>query len=129
VSRPYRPHIDKSLGELLDTMTFMLLRSPKFRDQSGYFPEMNLDNSFYGLNESLRRLQPQPQLGDELYAKLAGMSDQMRAYFEADPDQTTGETRKGKDLVYDMEELIKARAAELKAAGQLWQPESSYEGK
>lgn len=125
MSRPYRPHIDISLGELLDTMTFMLLRSPKFLDDS--FPGMNLETSFYGLNESLRRLQP--QLGEELYAKLTAMSDQMQAYFEADPEQTTGETRKGKDLVYDMEDLIKARVAELKAAGTLWQPESSYDGK
>jgi hypothetical protein len=127
MSRPYRPHIDISLGELLDTMTFMLLSSPKFQDDSGYLRGMSLETSFYGLNESLRRLQP--QLGEALYAKLTAMSDQMRAYFEADPEQTTGETRKGKDLVYDMEELIKARAAELKAAGQLWQPESSYDGK
>jgi hypothetical protein len=42
------------------------------------------------------------------------MSDQIRAYFEADPDEKTGETRKGKDLVYDMEDLVKARWAEVR---------------
>jgi hypothetical protein len=48
-------------------------------------------------------------LGDELYRKLATMSDEIRACFEADPEETTGETRKGKDLLYDMEDLIKAK--------------------
>jgi hypothetical protein len=51
-----------------------------------------------------------------LFQKLMAMSDQMRAYFEADPEEKTGEARKGKDLVYDMEELVEARRAEVRAA-------------
>ncbi len=108
-----RLHIPSSFGKLLDTMTFMLLCSPKFVDRTGYLPWQNLETSFYRFNEGLRRLRP--QLGEALYQKLTAMSDQMRAYFEADPDEKTGETRKGKDLVYDMEELIKARWAEVRA--------------
>lgn len=65
--------------------------------------------TFYTFNEGLRNLRP--QLGEECYQKLAAMSDEIRACFEADPDETTGQTRKGKDLVYVMEDLIKARRA------------------
>jgi len=68
--------------------------------------------SFYSFNESLKILRP--QLGEALYCRLVGMSDQMRAYFEADPDGTTGEARKGKNLVYEIEDLIKARWAEIR---------------
>ena len=39
------------------------------------------------------------------------MSDEARVCFEADPEDKTGETRKGKSLILDMEELIRARAS------------------
>jgi hypothetical protein len=123
----YRPHIPTSFGDLLDKMTFMLLCSPTFIDNSGYFPGQNVETSFYALNEGLRRLRP--QLGEELFQRLMAMSDQMRAYFEADPEQTTGQARKGKDLVYDMEELIKARWAEVRAAQKRARGRASGNGK
>lgn len=49
------------------------------------------------------------QLGDELYRKLTTMSDESRACFEADPEEVTGETRKGQALLYEMEDLIRAK--------------------
>ena len=107
--RKYDPHIPASMPELRDRMTFMLLMSPKFIDNTGYFPEQNLDNSFYGLNEGLNRLRH--RLGEELYQRLMKMSDEARVCFEADPEDKTGETRKGKSLILDMEELIRARAS------------------
>lgn len=114
MARKYQPYIPQTLGELLDKMGFMLLSSPTFIDKSGYFPGRDVETSFYGLNEGLRNLRP--QLGEELYQKLRAMSDQMRAYFEADPERTTGDTLKGKQLALDMEELIEARWAELRAS-------------
>jgi hypothetical protein len=94
-------------------LTVILLCSPRFEDPTGGFqPWHSLELRFYTLNEGLQDLRG--QLGEELYQKLSAMSDQIRAYFEADPDEKTGETRKGKDLVYDMEDLVKARWAEVR---------------
>ncbi len=35
------------------------------------------------------------------------MSDQIRAWFEADARFKTGETRKGKDVIYQMQDILK----------------------
>lgn len=106
--RKFRPYVPQSLGDLLDQMGFMMLSSPTFRDKTGYFPEQNLETAFYELNEGLQRLRP--KLGDELYRRFVAMSDQMRAYFEADPEDKTGDSNRGRALIREMEELIVARA-------------------
>jgi hypothetical protein len=110
-----RLYIPKSFGDLLENLNAILLCSPKFVDPTGgYEPWRSLEARFYTFNEGIRDLRS--QLGEECYEKLAAMSDRIRACFQADPDETTGETRKGKDLVYDMEDLIKARRAEMQAS-------------
>lgn len=106
-----RLYIPKSFGDLLENLNAILLCSPKF---TGFEPWRSLEARFYTLNEGLRDLRP--QLGEECYQKLVAMSDYIRTCFEADPDETTGETRKGKDLVYEMEDLVKARRAEVLAS-------------
>jgi hypothetical protein len=83
----------------------MRLLSPTFRDITGYFPGRNIDNTFYELNEGLRLLQP--KLGDDLYRKLRGMSDQMRAHFEADPEDQTDDALKGRAIIGEMMDLLK----------------------
>ena len=35
------------------------------------------------------------------------MAAEIRALFEADPENKTGETRKGRDIIYEMEEIVK----------------------
>ena len=35
------------------------------------------------------------------------MSDKVRAHFEADPEDKTGETRSGRDIIYEMEDTVK----------------------
>ena len=94
----------------MDKLTVMLLCSPRFIDTSGYFPEQNLQTRVDALDQGLGRLRA--KLGEDLYRKLTEMSDQMRACFEADPEDNTGETRKGKRLVLEMEDLVEARIAE-----------------
>jgi len=106
--RKFRPYIAQSLGDLLDKMGFLLLSSPTFLDKTGYFPEQNLDTTFYALNESIKRLRH--ELGDDLYSQLLEMSDHMRAYFEADPNDENGKTAEGQKLVLEMERMIEARA-------------------
>ena len=103
-----RLYIPTSFGDLLEKLAITQLYSPKFEDPTGGGqPWRNLEVMFYTLNEGLLNLRV--PLGEELYRKLAGMSDEIRACFEADPEGTMGETRKGKDLLYEMEDLIRAR--------------------
>jgi len=89
----------------MDMLGGMMILSPTFRDITGYFPGRNIDNTFYELNEGLRLLQP--KLGEDLYLKLRGMSDQMRAHFEADPEDQTGDSLKGRDISFEMTDLLK----------------------
>jgi hypothetical protein len=60
------------------------------------------------LNEGL--LVIRKKLGEERYATLRAMSDQMRAYFEADPDDKTGDTDAGRRLIREMESVQKSVA-------------------
>jgi len=83
----------------------MLLSAPKFIDKTGYFPYQNLDYVFRQLNEGLSV--NRPKLGEERYHELMGMSDRMRALFEADPEDKTGETLKGCKIIHEMEDILK----------------------
>jgi hypothetical protein len=80
----YRPYIAQDIGELLDKLGAMMLGAPLFKDRTGYFPQMNLESEFFGLNESLLALRK--KLGEERYETLKALSDKMRALFESDPD-------------------------------------------
>jgi len=86
----------------------MMLDSPTFIDKTGYFPGRNLEIAFYELNEGLKLLRR--RLGEERYLRLRAMSDRMRAHFEADPDDKTGDSLKGREIIHEMEDLLKLRA-------------------
>jgi hypothetical protein len=107
---PYRPYVPQTPSELLDLLGLMMLRAPTFADTTGHFPERNVETVFYSLNAGLQVTQR--KLGEELFRKLTAMSGQMRAYFEADPEKKTGDTRKGRELILEMTDLIKARCRE-----------------
>ncbi len=83
----------------------MLVSAPRFLDKTGYFPYMNLEYVFQQLNQGFghNRL----TLGEERYNDLMRMSDQMRALFEADPEDKTGETLKGCKIIQEMEEILR----------------------
>jgi len=83
----------------------MLLSAPKFLDKTGYLPFINLDYVFRQLHEGLAH--NRPTLGEERYHQLTQMSDQMRALFEADPDDKTGETLKGCKIIHEMEDILR----------------------
>ena len=89
----------------MDHLGWMLLKSPKFVDKTGYFPFLNLDYVFSELNDGL--VLNRPALGEARYHELTQMSGQIRALFEADPENKTGETRKGRDIIYEMEDIVK----------------------
>ena len=68
-------------------------------------PFLNLDYVFQQLNEGLSH--NRQTLGEERYHELMRMSDRMRALFEADPENKTGETRKGRDIIHEMEDILR----------------------
>jgi len=103
--KPAKMTIPRDVGELLEHLIWMLLKAPKFIDKTGRFPFQDVEYVFRELNEGLSNVRP--TLGEERYHQLMGMSDRMRALFEADPENTMGETRKGRDIIHDMENILR----------------------
>ncbi len=104
----YRPYIPYNIDELLDQVGSMMLAAPTFKDKTGYFLQMNIDAEFFALNESLVALRK--KLGDERYTMLRALSNQMRALFESDPDNTNGGTKAGRKLMREMEDILRSAA-------------------
>jgi hypothetical protein len=103
----YKPYIPQDVGEVMDQLGSMMLDSPRFIDSTGYLPGQNIDTAFLELNEGLQMIRG--ELGEELYLKLREMSDRMRAHFEADPENKTDETLKGRAIISQMMNVIDIR--------------------
>jgi hypothetical protein len=96
--------VSQNIPELLDVLSSMLVSAPKFLDKTGWLPFRNLDYVFQQLNQGLNH--NRRTLGEERYHQLMGISDQMRALFEADPEDKTGETTKGCKIIHEMEDIL-----------------------
>ena len=103
-----KQYVPKNVGEIMDLLAMMMLSSPKFIDKTGYFPDDNINTVFLQLNEGLREIRE--KLGEGLYLKLREMSDRMRAHFEADAENRTDETLKGRAIIMEMRSLLKQSA-------------------
>lgn len=117
--KPRRIYIPSDIGEILDHLSSMLLGAPRFLDKTGYFPHRNLDYDFQQLTEGLSAIRQ--TLGEERYNELMRMSDQMRALFEADPEDKTGDTLKGCKIIHQMEDIL--RQAQRKSQSQNFRSE------
>lgn len=102
----YRPYIPKTPGELIDQLGGMMLDAPTFVDKSGYFPR-NLETEFSAVAQGLEAIRK--RIGEEKYRTLRDMSDRMRALFEADPEDVTGETLQGRMLIDEMQQILMNR--------------------
>ncbi len=60
---------------------------------------------FQQLNQGLNR--NRETLGEERYHELMRMSDQMRALFEADLEDKTGQTLQGCKIIHEMEDILR----------------------
>jgi hypothetical protein len=107
VRRPYKPYIPQTIGEVMDHIGMMMLKSPLFKDD--FFVEQNIDTVFFSLNEGLKVVRK--NLGEERYAALVSLSDRMRAHFEADPEDKTEGALKGRELIHEMEDILTKRNA------------------
>ena len=98
------PYIPKTKDEIRDFLGRMMLGAPTFIDKTGYFETRNIETEFLALNEGLELVRR--QLGEENYRKLTELSAQMRKLFEADPENKTGETSKGRKCILEMQEVL-----------------------
>ncbi len=96
--------IPQNIPDLVDVLKWMILYAPKFTGNSAYSSFRNPEYQFRQLNEGLAF--NRKKLGEERYQKLAQMSDQIRALFEADPDSKTGDTAQGRRIIQDMLEIV-----------------------
>ncbi len=100
-----RPYVPGNVDEVIDQLNHMLLGAPKFQDKTGYFPNRNLDLDFLQLTGGLNNTRQ--ALGEDRYQQLMQMSERMRALFEADPDDKTGETLQGCKIIHEMEDILR----------------------
>ena len=102
--KPVKMYIPENISDLIEFVVSMLSLAPKFQDITGYFPFKNLDYVFQQLGLGLN--QNRSSLGEERYHELSRMSDQIRALFEADPENKTGETLRGCKIIHEMEDIL-----------------------
>ena len=117
--KPKKMYVPENIQELLEFVVSMQLSAPRFFDKTGYLPFLNLDYVFRQLHEGLSV--NRQTLGEERYNELMRMSDQMRALFEADPEDKTGDTLKGCKIIHQMEDIL--RQAQRKSQSQNFRSE------
>jgi hypothetical protein len=104
VMKPAKMRVPQNIGELRDLLSMILLSAPKCLDKTGYLPYQNLDYVFQQLLAGLAH--NRAVLGEERYVQLKGMSERMRALFEADPETKTGETLQGYKIIHEVEDIL-----------------------
>jgi hypothetical protein len=103
--KPAKMYVPENIQDLLEFVVSMQISAPKFLDKTGYLPFLNIEYVFRQLHEGLDH--NRRTLGEERYHELMGMSDQMRALFEADPEDKTGETLQGCKIIHQMEDILR----------------------
>jgi hypothetical protein len=99
-------YVPKDLDSIYDFLGWMMLYAPEFRSDTFPASEQGVDITFFGLDEGLKRVRR--QIGEKTYLQLMAMSQQMRAHFEADPENKNGECKMGRTLIEDMSDIIEA---------------------
>jgi hypothetical protein len=98
------PYIPATLSEIYDYLAGTLGGAPRFIDDTGVFPEKNIDTEFNVLVAAFDAMRG--KLGEERYAKLIDLSARTKALFEADPNDDNGKTLEGCKLIWEMEDII-----------------------
>ena len=98
----YKPYAPQNVSDMMDLLGMMMLSSPTFKDD--YFTERSVETVFSSLNGGLENIRK--KLGEERYQTLRTLSDQMRAHFEADPEDKTGEATAGRRIIREMKDIL-----------------------
>lgn len=99
-------YVPNDLDSIYDFLGWMMLYAPEFRSDTFPASEQGVDITFFGLDEGLEQVRS--QIGENTYLQLIVMSQQMRAHFEADPENKNGECKMGRTLIEDMSDIIEA---------------------
>lgn len=105
-SRSSQPYIPTGMGEVRDFLGSMVLGAPRFIDKSGFFPNRNVNSEFFALVEGFKTIQR--RLGEDNYEKVVALAQRAKGLFEADPDDKTGDTAKGLECLFEIEDILKA---------------------
>lgn len=109
-----QPYLPASLSEIYDLLALLVLEAPTFIDETGHFPEQNIDTVFTMLTRGFGQVRK--KLGEERYAKLNDLAAQAKVLFAEDPDESNGKTDQGRDLLFEIEDIIQdARKRRVKA--------------
>jgi hypothetical protein len=100
------PYIPRSIEEVWDLVGSMMLGAPTFIDKTEFFPDRSIETEFFALDEGLKAIRE--TIGSNDYQRLLDLSARMRAHFEADPEDKTGETTKGRECIVEMIEILRA---------------------
>jgi hypothetical protein len=98
------PYIPGSVSEIHDLVSSMVLDAPTFVDETGYFPDRNIDSRFHQLVESFGAVRR--KLGEEHYARLIDLAARAKAFFVDDPADSNGKADEGRALLYEMEDVL-----------------------
>jgi hypothetical protein len=104
MSPPKTIYVPQSISELIDFVGAVGPSAPTFVERDSRIPNIDINYRFYQLHEGLKAVRK--KLGEARYLQLKDMSDLSRTLFEADPEDKTGETRQGRNLWFDMEDIL-----------------------
>ena len=99
-------YIPNGIGEVLDHLGMMMLSSPQFRDRTGLLPGRNIDTVFAELEGGLDGIRK--RVGEQAHETLVGLAARMRAHFEADPEDKGDDSVKGRQCIFEMEDILRA---------------------
>lgn len=108
-------YVPQGIGEIQDHLSMMMLSSPQFEDRTGLLPGRSIDTVFAELDDGLKGIRK--KLGEESYLRLAELSAQMRTHFEADPEDRTAGSIKGRDCIAEMKDILRAKSSGKPAGG------------
>jgi hypothetical protein len=109
-----KPYIPATLSEINDQLGSMILWAPTFRDRTLTFPDRNIDSEFDKLFGGFGLVRK--KLGEERYATLFDLAARAKALFAADQDITNGKTFEGRELLQDMQDILRdVRGRRIKA--------------
>ena len=104
-NRNQDPYIPSSFGEINDLLGSMILWAPTFIDETGYFPDRNIDSRFFQLTEAFGAVRR--KLGEEQYDLLLRLAVRAKAFFVDDQDDINGKADEGRALLHKMEDVLR----------------------
>ena len=99
-----QPDHPQSIGEIMDELAWMMIYAPELKDDSGFFPDWNIETRFESLNLGIEHVRN--RIGESRFQLLASLSERMRKHFEANTDE---DTVAGRELIHEMEEILRGR--------------------